>query len=131
MLHSSKPVNCVMPAACKRASRLGLGVAGNGEAKLLPPSRVSLVTQPTMNTGPVVSETVTVWLQMFELPQQSVADHVRVIAVLHFCKLLVNVFRTLMVTLLPQQASNADGGSKPHWLPHSTVLSCAQLICGG
>src|SRR4029077_1735483 len=54
-----------------------------------------------------------------------------VIAVLHFCKLLVNVFRTLMVTLLPQQASNADGGSKPHWLPHSTVLSCAQLICGG
>ena len=99
--------------------------------KLFPPNRVSLVTQTVAKTGGVVSVMVTVCAHVFELPQQSVADHVRVTAVAHFWRLFVNVLRIAMVTLSPQQASTAVGGSKTHGLLHSTVLSWAQASTGG
>src|SRR3989442_8279256 len=44
---------------------------------------------------------------------------------------LVTVLNTLMVTLVPQHASEALGGSKLQLLPHSTVLLLAQVSTGG
>ena len=44
---------------------------------------------------------------------------------------LVVVPTTVMITLVPQQASKALGGSKLQLLPHSTVLLVAQLSTGG
>src|SRR5207244_1643797 len=45
--------------------------------------------------------------------------------------LLVTVPNTVIVTLVPQQASVAEGGSKLQVLPHSTVLLVAQVKTGG
>jgi hypothetical protein len=72
-------------------------------------------------TGAVVSTMVTTWLKKELLPQQSVAFQVRVAT---FGQVpLVTVLKTETVTLLPQHVSVAVGGSKVHWLPHSTVLA--------
>ena len=44
---------------------------------------------------------------------------------------LVTVLSTVMVTLVPQQTSEAEGASKLQAEPHSTVLLVAQVITGG
>src|SRR5436190_1429277 len=44
---------------------------------------------------------------------------------------LVTVLRIVMVTLVPQQASIAVGGSKLQLVPHSTTLLVAQVRTGG
>src|SRR5437867_85193 len=77
-----------------------------------------------------MSTTVTSWLQVLLLPQQSVAAHVRLMSCGHVPG-FVTVLRIVMVTLVPQQASAAVGGSKPQGVPHSTVLLVAQVITGG
>ena len=73
--------------------------------------------------------TVTVWLQVLLLPQQSVACQVRVMDTGQ--RPLVKVLSTVMVTFVPQQASKAVGSSKLQVEPHSTVLLLAQVITGG
>src|SRR5689334_22982961 len=79
--------------------------------------------------GAVVSTTVTVWLHVALLVQQSMASQVRVIVVgqLPF----VTVWSRETVNSAPQQELNAEGSSKLQALPHSTALSAAQVICGG
>src|ERR1039457_6135519 len=80
-------------------------------------------------TGGMVSTTVTVWLPVALLLQRSVACQVRVMS----CgqRPLLTVLRTVIVTLLPLQASTAVGRSKLHVEPHCTVLLLAQVITGG
>src|SRR6266478_3995645 len=83
-------------------------------------------------TGGVVSTIVTVWAQVAEvLLQQSVACHLRVTIVKHLENTLVNVACMVMVTLVPQQASNAVGASNVQGVPHCTVLLGGQLRTGG
>ena len=72
--------------------------------------------------------TVTVWLQLVVLPQQSEMSQVRVET--NGVKGLVTVPKTVIVTFVPQQASTAVGGSNVP-LPHGTVLLLAQVIIGG
>ena len=79
----------------------------------------------------MVSMIVTIWLQVMELLQQSVACHVRVISSEQGAVLLVVVPTRLIVKLVPQQASTALGGSKLQVEPHSTVLLVAQVNTGG
>ena len=90
-----------------------------------------------MITGGLVSVIVTVWLHVELRLEQSVACHVRMIS----CEqgllgvpsgfVLVTVFKTVIVTFVPQQASTALGGSKLQAKPHSTVLLDLQVITGG
>jgi hypothetical protein len=49
----------------------------------------------------------------------------------HWLAKFVTVFRTVMVMLVPQQASKAVGVSKVQPVPHSTCLGPAQLTTGG
>jgi hypothetical protein len=74
--------------------------------------------------GGVVSTTVTVWLQVLVLLQQSMACHVRVMT----CGQapLVTVLKMVGWTF-GQQGSTTVGGSKLHDVPHSIVLLVAQL----
>ena len=72
---------------------------------------------------------VTVWLQVLLRPQQSVACQVRLMT--HGQVPLVMVLWIVMVTLVPQQRSEALGGSKFQLEPHSTVLLLAQVMVGG
>src|SRR5439155_20851966 len=67
------------------------------------------------------------WLS---LPQQSLACHLRVKVTLHPLVIRVSP-STLMVTLVPQQASTAVGGSKFQPEPQRTVLFVAQASTGG
>jgi len=88
-------------------------------------------------TGGWVSVIVTVWLHVLVRLEQSTACHVRVIS----CEqgllgvpsgfVLVTVFKTVMVTFVPQQASNAVGGSNVQAVPHCTILLGEQLMIGG
>jgi len=88
---------------------------GGSKVQAVPHCTVLLVAQ--VRTGGVVSTIVTVCAQVARLVQQSTASQVR-------CTIteqpfpLVIVFNTLMVTLVPQQASNAVGGSKLQLEPH-------------
>jgi hypothetical protein len=70
----------------------------------------TLLLAAHVSTGGVVSATVTVWLHVLLLLWQSVACQVRV----KICGQtpLATVLKTLMVTLAPQAASMAVGGSK-------------------
>jgi hypothetical protein len=79
-------------------------------------------------TGGLVFSTVTTWLQVALLLQQSVASQVRMMT----CGQtpLVTVSITVIVTLL-QHASKAVGASKLHAVPHSTVLLVAHISTGG
>ena len=81
-----------------------------------------------MIIGGVVSTTVTVWLQVLVLLQQSTACHVRVMT----CGQapLVTVLR-MVVWTFGQQGSTTVGGSKVHAAPHATVLLVAQLRMDG
>jgi hypothetical protein len=82
-----------------------------------------------MTVGGVVSTTRTVWLQVAELLQVSVACQVRVAikVVPQEPALLVTVPINWTVTLLPPQLLKAVGGSKIQELPHSTFLLPAQV----
>src|SRR5260370_42024051 len=99
-------------------------------------SKLQLLLQGTflfvaqVMTGGVVSTTVTVWLHVALLEQQSVACHVRVIASEQAVPLVV-VPVTVMVTLVPQPTSEAVGASKLQAEPHCTVLLLAPVITGG
>ena len=109
-----------------RPLQLSLAVGGlNLQSK--PQATVLLVEQ--LIVGGVVSTTVTVWLQVFELPQGSVATQVRVM----ICGQvpLVSVLRIVMAALTPLQTSLALGESKLQAVPHSTVLPAAQVRTGG
>src|SRR6059058_990239 len=79
-----------------------------------------------VNTGGVVSTTVTVWLHVLVLPHTSVASQVRVMVIGQTP--LVTVLRTVMAALLPLQRSKAVGGSKLQTEPHATVLLLELII---
>ena len=79
--------------------------------------------------GGMVSTTVTVWLHVAVLVQQSMACQVRVM--FHGHRPLVTVLTTAMVTLVPQQTSEAVGRSNDQFEPHWTVLLAAQVMTGG
>ena len=66
---------------------------------------------------------------MAVLVQQSVAFQVRVMS--HGQEPLVTVLKTVIVTLVPQQMSEAVGESNDQLEPHSTVLLVAQVMTGG
>ena len=87
--------------------------------------------EPQVMTGGVVSTTVTIWLQVAALVQQSVARQVRVMIVVQGGMTLVIVVSTVMVTFVPQQRSKAVGGSNDQMASHWTVLLLAQVITGG
>jgi hypothetical protein len=103
-------------------------VGGSSDHVVLPHCTVWLLAQ--VMTGGVVSMTVTVWLHVAELLQQSVACHVRVMIKGQILPALVIVLRTVIVTLL-QQASTAVGGVNAQAEPHCTVMLLAQFITGG
>jgi hypothetical protein len=74
---------------------------------------------------------VTVCEQVVELVQQSVIIQVRVVELLHAVPNSGLVLKTEMVMFVPQQASNAVGGSNVTAVPHWMVLFGAQVTTGG
>ena len=64
------------------------------------------------------------------LPQQSVASHVRVINWSHPWP-FVTVLSTVMVTLVPQQLSEAVGSLKRQGVPQITPMPGWHVIIGG
>src|SRR5213593_3610025 len=87
-------------------------------------------------TGGVLSTTVTVWLHVAVLLQQSVACQVAVITCEHGPAgvpsgfTLVAVLTSVIVTFVQPQGSLTVGGSNVQFEPHSTVLFVAQTISG-
>src|SRR5437773_1199360 len=87
-------------------------------------------------SGGVVSTTVTVWVQVAVLLQQSVACQIAVMT----CEqgplgvpsafTFVIVLSSVMVTLVQPHGILGVGGSKDQPEPHSTVLSGAQTSSG-
>ena len=82
-------------------------------------------------TGGTLSTMVTVWLQLVELPQQSVMIQSRVMMSGQFGAGLVTVLPMTMVGATVQQSSNAVGGVKFHGVPQLTVILDAQMTFGG
>jgi len=82
-----------------------------------------------VSTGAVVSTIVTIWLQVELLLQGSVAFQVLVMFREQSVP-LVTVLRTIVITLVPLQASRALGSSKLQTEPHWTVLFVAQVNTG-
>ena len=68
--------------------------------------------------GGIVSVIVTVCVQMTELPQQSEMSHWRVVVCVQGVPNGGVVNCTMMVTFVPQHASNAVGASNVHAVPH-------------
>src|SRR5256885_11694357 len=94
----------------------------------IPHSTIKLL--PQVNCGGVVSRTVTLWLQVLELPHWSLALHVRVATRLvgQFTPVrLVVVLRMATITLVPSQISNALGAVKFQAIPHSTTKLLPQV----
>ena len=79
-----------------------------------------------VNIGDMVLATVTVWLQVFLLPQVSLTSHVRVMSAGQAP--LVTVLRMVSAMFVQQASTMFAGGSNVHSLPHSTVLSLEQDI---
>src|ERR1041384_2503454 len=102
---------------------------GRSKTKALLQARLRLGGQGKW--GGVVSMTVTVWLQMFELPHGSVALQVRVAENVFPQSGLVTVLRTWIRTLVPEQKSKAVGRMNRHGVPHSTVRLEPQVMTGG
>ena len=73
---------------------------------------------------------VTVWLQLVELPQQSVMIQSRVMMSGQFGAGLVTVLLMTMVGGFVQQSSNAVGGVKFQVVPQLTVMFGAQMTFG-
>src|SRR4051812_10251401 len=104
-----------------------------GAAKLqaAPHSITRFVAQ--VMSGAVVSRKVMVWLHTLELAQLSLALQVRVTLKRNGQAnplVLVTVLRIRMVTLVPSQASTAEGGVKESPVPHSLVMLGEQLNTG-
>src|SRR2546423_5020039 len=98
----------------------------------VPHSTTRLLAQ--VNCGGVVSRTVTVWLQVLELPHWSLALQVRVATRLvgQFKPVrLVVVLRMATITFVPSQMSKAAGRVKFQTVPHSSTRLLAQVNCGG
>jgi hypothetical protein len=102
---------------------------GRVKLQAVPHSTVSEFAQVTM--GAVVSTTVIVWLQTFELPQRSAALQVRVALKPLPHVALVVVLMMAIVTFAPSHESNAVGLVKLKGVPHSRTRLGAQVICGG
>jgi hypothetical protein len=81
--------------------------------------------------GGIVSVMVTVCEQMTVLPQQSLMSHWRVVVCVQGVPKGGLVNCTVIVTFVPQHASNAVGASNVHAVPHWTVLFGAQATTGG
>jgi len=126
--HASPLVTVLRTLSVRLVPQQTSKAIGSSKLHAAPHSTVLLVAQ--VNTGGVVSVIATVWLQVVLLVQQSVACHVRVMIVWQESP-FVTVFRTVSVRLVPQQTSEADGSSKFHAAPHSTVLLVAQVRTGG
>src|SRR5205823_4067408 len=94
-------LSTVMPTWLQQASR----AVGSSKLHAEPHSTVLLLEQ--VITGGVVSRTVTIWLQMDLLPQQSVACQVRLNLSMQgeAPVFKATVLRTVIVTLVPQQSS--------------------------
>src|SRR5437660_1418981 len=91
-----------------------------GSSKLQADEQPTVLFGTQVITGAVLSTSVTIWLQVALLEQQSVACQVRVISKEQPVPLVV-VPTMPMVTLVPQQVSEAEGASKLQAEPHSTV----------
>src|ERR1051325_5620176 len=106
---------------------------GTLKSQLSPHSKFSMWSWLQLMVGGVVSTTVTTWLHSEWLPQQSVACHFLIMTVEQglLAAAFVKVPMTTMLTFVPQQMSDAVGGSKTQVLPHSTTLLLAQVITGG
>jgi hypothetical protein len=102
---------------------------GGMRDQVVPHCTVWLLAQ--VMTGGTVSTMVTVWEQVVELVQQSVACQVRVMTTGQTEPMLVTVLRTVMVTLVPQQASMAVGVVKDQAVPQLTVKLVPQVMTGG
>src|SRR5438067_5286351 len=90
-----------------------LNALGAVKFQAIPHSTTKLL--PQVNCGGVVSRTVTLWLQVLELPHWSLALQVRVAIKLvgQFTPVrLVVVLRMATITLVPSQISNALGAVK-------------------
>jgi hypothetical protein len=106
--------------------------AGGVNTSGAPHSTVKLV--PQVNTGGVVSTTVIVWLQVDVFVHRSAALQVRVTVKRigqMFAGTFVVVVTSVMVTLVPSQASAAAGGVNTSGAPHSSVKLVPQLNTGG
>jgi hypothetical protein len=86
---------------------------------------------PQVMTGGTLSITVTVWLQLVALPQQSVICQLRVTMSGQVLRPLVTVLMTVMLGGLVQQSSTAIGGLKFQVVPHWTILFVGQITFGG
>src|SRR2546427_5889156 len=122
------PLAGMQPTLAMAQLSVALGVANKAMAVHWPASVGTVIScgQPA-SSGGVVSVTVTVWLQRAVKPQSLVACQVRVAA-----KPLpqrpgefVTVLRAVMTTFA--QPSLAVAVSNSHEVPHSTVLSGAQV----
>jgi hypothetical protein len=71
-----------------------------------------------------------VWLHVEAFVQLSVACQVRVAENVFPQSTFVTVLRTTMVTFVPSLESTADGSSKFHAVPHSSIRLVAQVISG-
>lgn len=81
-------------------------------------------------TGGTLSTMVTLWLQLVELPQQSLMIQVRVMMSGQFGAGLVVVLLMTMVGGFVQQSSIAVGGVKLQAVPQLTVMLGAQMTFG-
>src|SRR5258707_10420316 len=93
----------LLSVACTRLMALGIRPQPFVE-------HTTMLVGQTVIFGRLVSTTVTVWLQVFVLPEQSAASQVRVMTCGQIP--LVTVPKMLRVTLAPLQASTAVGGAK-------------------
>jgi hypothetical protein len=128
VIESEQPVPLVTVLTIVTVRLVQRASLATGSSKLQtePHSTVLLLEQVRLGT----SMTVTVWLQVALLLQQSVACQVWVIVVKQSSP-LVTVFSTTTVTLVPQQVSEAAGSSKVQASPRLTVLLLEQVITGG
>ena len=105
---------------------------GMSKAQSVP--HCTLLSEPQARAGGIVSTMVTVWLQKAALPQVSVARQVRVTLKIlgqRGTATLVTVLTTSISTLFKSHLSTALGMSKAQAVPHSTDLSCSQVMFGG
>jgi predicted XRE-type DNA-binding protein len=97
--------------------------AALGRSKLQAVPHSIVLDEPQTSSGSVVSTTVTVWLHVARLVQESIASQVRV-ALSVFPQnpiRLVVVLMTLTVTFVPSALSFTDGAAKAQAVPHSTT----------
>src|SRR5258708_5851397 len=98
-----------------------------GVSKVHPVPHSTTLGPAQVTTGGLVSMTLTVFVQKGALEQQSTAFQVTVMILLHGTTPLVTMLTSDTVTLVPQQASTAEGGvgcqlgGRPEAMPHWKV----------